>query len=363
MIELAPGRLRFETFMTPGYPASRENYLLLRGSLIGLSRALGASPATVTQHAVEGGAIYDIEVPRHRGALGVVRKRLSWLTAARSAAEELRRAHTELHDRYAELQREVEARIQVEAELRRLNDELERRVAERTAALEAANTELSAFSYSVSHDLQAPLRAMNELSLALIEDHGARLDGRARGHLERIRAAGIRMAELIDGLLRLARVTRGQLRREPIDVTAAVRVIAAELASAEPERQVAFVIADAMTARGDTRLVWLVLENLIGNAWKFTRGSEPATIEVGTHQDPDRLTYFVRDNGAGFDMRHADHLFEPFHRLHSGAQFPGSGIGLATVQRIIARHGGRIWADSAPRRGTTFSFTLGAGEP
>jgi signal transduction histidine kinase len=358
IVELAPGKLRFETYMKPGYPPSRENYLLLRGSLAALSAAAGAAPARVTQHDVPGGAIYDIELPEQRGAIGFVRRQLSWLTAARSNAEELRRAHAELHERYVELQRQIEARIQVETELRRLNDQLEQRVAQRTAALEIANGELAAFSYSVSPDLQAPLRAMNAFSQALVEDYADQIDDHARDYLARIRAAALRMGELTDGLLQLARVTSAQLRYEPIDISAAARAVVDELSRVEPERRVDVSIADRLTAHGDGRLIRVVLQNLIGNAWKFTRDADSPHIDVGARRDHERVTYFVRDNGAGFDMQHATRLFEPFHRLHRTDEFPGSGIGLATVHRIVLRHGGRIWAEGVPQGGATFSFTL-----
>jgi signal transduction histidine kinase len=358
IVELAPGRLRLEVYMKPGYAPSRENFLLLRGSLSGLSKAMGAEPAQVTQQTVERGAIYDIAVSQHRGALGFVRRQLSWVTAARSNAEELQRAHAELHERYVELQREIEARAQVEAQLRRLNEDLEHRVAERTAELEYANSELAAFSYSVSHDLQAPLRGMNAFSQALIEDHGDQLDGRALDYVGRIRSAAQRMGELTDGLLQLARVTGAQLRHEAVDLSTTARSVIDELVRGEPDRRVAAAIDDRMAAIGDGRLIRIVLQNLIGNAWKFTRGREPAEIHVGTRREHERTVYFVRDNGAGFDMQHAARLFEPFHRLHHGDEFPGNGIGLATVQRIISRHGGQIWAESARRAGATFSFTL-----
>jgi signal transduction histidine kinase len=358
IIELAPGRLHLEVYTKPGYAPSRENHVLLRGSLAGLSKALGAAPAQVTQRDVEGGAVYDITVENNRSALEFVRRRLSWLADARSNAKELQRAHAELHDRYVELQRQIEARAKVEAELRRVNDELEQRVIERTAELEYANAELAAFSYSVSHDLQAPLRSMNAFSQALIEDCGDQLDGHALDYLGRIRAAALRMGELTDGLLQLARVNSTQLRHEVVDLSAAARAVVDELARTEPGRKVHVAIDDHMTAPGDSRLIRIVLQNVIGNAWKFTRGCDPAEIHVGARRDGDRLVYFVRDNGAGFDMQYAARLFEPFHRLHHADEFPGNGIGLATVQRIVSRHGGRIWAEGVRRGGATFSFTL-----
>jgi signal transduction histidine kinase len=365
IVELEPGYLRLETHMKPGYAVSRENFLLMRGSLAELSNAAGAGPARVTQHDLETGVMFDIQVPRHRGALGLVRRQLSWMTAARSNAQELRRAHAELYERYGELQREITARIQVEAELRRLNDQLEQRVAERTAALEVANTELATFSYSVSHDLQAPIRGITSFSQALLEDYGDRLDDHARDYIARVRAAAARMAELTDGLLQLARVTSTQLRSEAIDLSAAARAVVDELSRIEHERHVEVSIADRLTAYGDGRLIRVVLQNLIGNAWKFTRNAASAHIAIGARGEHEPVTYFVRDNGAGFDMQHASRLFEPFHRLHRTDEFPGSGIGLATVQRILLRHGGRIWAEAVPHGGATFSFMLPGrtGEP
>jgi signal transduction histidine kinase len=360
IVELSPGRLRLEMYMKPGYALSRENLLLLRGSLSALAHAVGAAPAEVTQHTVERGAIYDIVVAPNRGALGFARRKLSWLAAARSNAEELQRAHAELKERYVELQRQIDARAKVEAELRRLNDQLEHRVAERTAELEYANAELAAFSYSVSHDLQAPLRGMNAFSQALLEDHGDQLDARALDYVCRIRAAAVRMGELTDGLLQLAKVNGAQLRHEAVDLSTAARAVLDDLVRGEPQRAIAVLIDDRMTATGDGRLIRIVLRNLIGNAWKFTRGREPAEIHVGVRHERERTVYFVRDNGAGFDMQYAARLFEPFHRLHHPDDFPGCGIGLATVQRIITRHGGRIWAEGAQRAGATVSVTLPA---
>jgi signal transduction histidine kinase len=231
---------------------------------------------------------------------------------------------------------------------------LEQRVAERTAQLAATNHELEAFSYAVSHDLRAPLRAINGFSKILLEDHAAAL-GEGRPYLDRIRAATERMASLIDDLLRFAQMATDELDRRRFDLADAARDILDDLRSAEPERCVEVILPAALPAHGDARLVRVVLENLLRNAWKFTARRDAARIEIGTQAG----TFFVRDNGAGFDPARADKLFTPFHRLHSSADFDGTGIGLATAQRIVHRHGGRIWAEAALDRGATFFFTLG----
>jgi len=230
----------------------------------------------------------------------------------------------------------------------------ESRIAERTAQLEAANHELEAFSYAVSHDLRAPLRAIAGFSKMLLEDHAAAL-GDGRHYLDRIRSATARMATLIDDLLRFAQMATDEIDRRGFDLAAVARDIVDELRSAEPERAIDVVIPAALPADGDARLVRVVLENLLRNAWKFTSKRAAARIELGAVAG----AFFVRDNGAGFDPARADKLFAPFHRLHAAADFDGTGVGLATAQRIVHRHGGRIWADAAPDRGATFYFTLG----
>jgi len=244
-----------------------------------------------------------------------------------------------------------------------LRDITERRRAEaeiraRTAQLEAANKELEAFSYSVSHDLRAPLRSIDGFSQALQEDYTARLDEEGRSHLRRVRAATQRMAHLIDDLLHLARVSRAELRSAPVDLSAVAQGVVAELRQREPRRAVEFVCVDQARVRGDPALLRVLLENLLGNAWKFTAQRRPARIEFGVSQQDGATAYFVRDNGAGFDMSYADKLFGAFQRLHSAKEFEGTGIGLATVQRIIHRHGGRVWAESAVDQGATFYFTV-----
>jgi PAS domain S-box-containing protein len=238
----------------------------------------------------------------------------------------------------------------------------EQRVIDRTTALEAANRELEAFSYAVSHDLRAPLRSINGFSQALLEDAAARLDEQDKDYLTRIRGATQRMAQLIEALLALSRITRAELQREDLDLSAMAKAIAADLQGQEPMRHVAFVIAEGLRATGDPRLLRVGLENLLGNAWKFTAKRPQACIEVGRLTQPDGiLAFFVRDNGAGFEMAYADKLFAPFQRLHRTAEYEGTGIGLATLQRIIYRHGGRTWAEGAVDQGATFYFTLGKG--
>lgn len=259
---------------------------------------------------------------------------------------------------------EITASKRAEDELRRLNAELEQRVAARTAELSLANGELESFVYSVSHDLRAPLRAINCFSGMLADHCGAQLDAEGQHYLERVHAAGKRMGELIDALLTLSRAARGQLSKQRVNMSALARGVATELARSEPDREVDIVIAEGVTATGDPALLRIALENLFGNAWKFTSRRQNARIEFGVQYGEHGPSYFVRDNGVGFDMEHAARLFAPFQRLHTPEEFPGTGIGLATVQRIIARHDGRVWAESAPGCGATFHFTLcAAGDP
>jgi signal transduction histidine kinase len=248
------------------------------------------------------------------------------------------------------------ATAEMEAEVFRRGQELQ----EANQKLRAANEDLAAFSYSVSHDLRAPLRTIDGFSQALLEDMGDRLDDQSRRHLERIRSGAQHMGQLIDGLLALSRVTRLELKLEPADLSAHALMIVEELRRQEPERQVAVVIAPGMTARCDVRLLKQVLQNLLGNAWKFTAKTPQARIEVGTAPNGSGAAFFVRDNGAGFDPRYADKLFGVFQRLHDPAEFTGTGIGLSIVQRIVERHGGRIWAEGTVGQGATFYFTLGA---
>jgi len=235
-----------------------------------------------------------------------------------------------------------------------LLDHLEQRVAERTEQLEAVNRELEAFSYAVSHDLRAPLRAIKGFSQILLEDHAARLED-AKPYLDRISGAASRMNDLIDDLLQLSKMTRSALNPGAFDLAQVSRDIVGELGKSDPARHVDVRIPEALPAHGDPRLVRVLLENLLSNAWKFTSKQPTAYIEVGSQDG----AWFVRDDGAGFDAARATKLFQPFQRMHTAAEFEGTGIGLATAQRIVRRHGGRIWADSAPGKGATFRFTLG----
>ena len=228
-----------------------------------------------------------------------------------------------------------------------------------TFALAAANRELESFSYSVSHDLRAPLRGIDGFSRALEEDYGESLDEEARGYILRIRTATQRMGQIIDDLLLLSRVARAEIRRERVDLTAVAREVDAAFRSAEPERGVSFEVEDGLQVQADGRLVRLLLENLLGNAWKYTSRQTGAHVTLGSRQDGGEACFFVHDDGAGFDMAYAHKLFAAFSRLHSSSEFPGSGIGLATVARIVERHGGRVWAHGEVGKGATFSFTLG----
>ena len=242
---------------------------------------------------------------------------------------------------------------------RRMKAELERRVTERTRQLDAANKELEAFSYSVSHDLRAPLRSIDGFGQALLEDCADRLDDQGRQYLQRIRNATQRIGLLIDDLIMLSRVTRAEMRREPVDLAQLAQSVITGLEIAESGRQVECRVQDRIAANGDPRLMRIVLENLIGNAWKFTQHTNPARIEVGSRMDAAGIpVYFVQDNGVGFDMAYVDKLFGAFQRLHAASDFPGTGIGLATVQRIIHRHGGRVWARGEAGKGASFYFTL-----
>ncbi len=242
---------------------------------------------------------------------------------------------------------------------KRAEDEL--RAAKESA--EAANRELETFSYSVSHDLRSPLRGIDGFSKVLLEEYAAKLDDRGKEYLTRVRAAAQRMGMLIDDVLRLSRLTRTEMRREEVDLSALGREVVAESRAVQPDRQVEVTVQDGMTAMGDPVLLRQALANLVDNAFKFTRTAPRPRIEIGMTDDLGCVAYFVRDNGAGFDMAYSGKLFGAFQRLHSANEFPGSGIGLASVQRIVHRHRGEVWAEGRPGEGATFWFTVGCHRP
>jgi signal transduction histidine kinase len=273
---------------------------------------------------------------------------------ATEAKDEVGRLSRLIDSMTQNLKRSHEEIIQFNHEISILNEELKHRVLQ----LEAANRELEAFSYSVSHDLRAPLRSVAGFSQALFEDYAGILDPEGRDSLERIVAATQRMGRLIDDLLNLSRVTRVEMRREKVNLSGLARKIADMLRKTQPGRQAEIIIAEGIVAQGDEQLLTIVLENLLGNAWKFTGKNSNTVIEFGVAQHKGSQAYFIKDNGAGFDMSYAGKMFSPFQRLHSVKDFPGTGIGLATVKRIINRHGGSVWIEAGVNRGTTVYFTL-----
>jgi signal transduction histidine kinase len=303
-------------------------------------------------------ADFDAERAQMAGAQRAVLNILDDFSEEKGRLEETQRAVLNILDDFEteknkvgvvnqQLENEIEERKRVEARIQAVNTELL-----------SANKELEAFSYSVSHDLRAPLRSIDGFSLALLEDYADKLDEDGKDYLRRVRAATQRMGILIDDLLGLSRVTRTEMRLEKTDLGAIARSISAELQKTQPERLVEFRIEEGIEAVVDSHLIRIALENLLGNAWKFTSKRESARIEFGSTRCDGRLTCYVRDDGAGFDPAYASRLFGAFQRLHDKNDFPGTGVGLATVQRIIHRHGGRIWAESAVEKGATFYLTL-----
>jgi light-regulated signal transduction histidine kinase (bacteriophytochrome) len=257
------------------------------------------------------------------------------------------------------LMEEMAERKRAQDEVTQLNSELEQRVQARTLQLQKANEELDAFCSSVSHDLRAPLRAIGGFSDILLRDYQDKLDDQGQRYLQRVHSATRTMSQLIDDLLSLSRVTRTEMRHREVDLSAAAHEIVDEFRQLDPGRKVEVIIPAALLAQGDPRLLRQVLENLLGNAWKYTSKQPAARIEMGACEGRNgKPAFFVKDNGAGFDMKYVNNLFRVFQRLHTASEFPGTGVGLATVQRIIQRHGGKVWAEGSVDQGATFYFTL-----
>jgi len=306
---------------------------------------------------------------------------MAWNAAAR---EQILLSLLGARDLIATVERELECRVVLDPEIRlqvdrvldaedaafidRIADHVKaavanaRQIDELAAARDAterANQELEAFAYSVAHDLRAPLRALDGMSSALLEDHAAKLDGDALHCIQRLRANTERMRQLVDDLLSLSHITVLDIHRQNVDLARIARAVADELVASAPDRVVEWKLSDGLVANADPGLVRVMLENLLANAWKFTSKRDAAHIELGVQRSGSERVFYVRDDGAGFDVSRAVNLFAPFQRFHARTDFDGTGIGLATVQRIVARHGGRIWADARPGAGATFSFTLG----
>jgi PAS domain S-box-containing protein len=296
------------------------------------------------------------------------------VTERKRAQEAVSQLNAELERRVAErteqlaginqeLAEEIGRRALAEAELQRLNADLERRVADRTAELAAANQELEGFAYSVAHDLRTPLRGINGFSVALREEYASQLDASGLEYLQQIQTGTQKMGQLIDDLLALSRVTRREMQRSSVDLSGLVASIVQDLRERDAERVVDVTIAAGVAAEGDPHLLRIALQNLVENAWKFTGKREAGYVAFGVADGDGPRVYYLRDNGAGFDMAHVGRLFGVFQRLHQQSEYPGTGIGLVTVQRIVQRHGGAIWAEGAVDHGATFYFTLSDGRP
>lgn len=336
----------------------------------GLHAIYGTDPASGAPDRV---AFFEMVHPDDRRAMRDVFRRLSasetvvditfrifrrgelrWLQA-RAERKVDRRLGT---DHFLGVTRDITEEHRKTEEIESHAHELEEEVRRRTAQLDATNRELEAFSYSVSHDLRTPLRSIDGFSQALLEDYGDKFDADGRDYLQRVRAATQRMGRLIDDLLALSRVSRSEMQARPVDLSALAQQALQELREQQPERQVECVVAPGLTATGDPTLLGMVLHNLLGNAWKYTSRHSTARVEFGVHEENGQREFFVRDDGAGFDPAHAGKLFAVFQRLHRVDEFEGTGVGLATVARIVHRHGGDVRAEGAVERGATFYFTL-----
>lgn len=359
-------------YFAPVFPEGEGDLRLAIGYSADLMLADQRSSFNLTMLGFAGVAVLALVVAWLVGTFSVYRPiRLLGTTAARLAEGDLSaraRLSTgagefdDLGDRFDTMAEAIERQVAELEQARReqlaLNMDLEERVRRRTAELQASNTELEAFNYSVSHDLRAPLRAIDGFSQVLLEDYSERLDEDGLHALGRVKAAANRMGELIDSLLGLSRLTRVEMDVQDVDLSSLANRVVGELRNLDPDRDIEFSVQPGVVAKADPTLVRSVLENLLGNAWKFTVGTTGARIEFGASTADGETVYHVRDNGAGFEMAYADKLFGAFQRLHDQREFPGTGVGLATVARVVHRHGGRVWADGKPGGGATFYFTL-----
>jgi len=349
---LLDGKLRVQSANAAFYRTFSIGKAETVGSLLfGLDRGEWDIPRlrTLLDEVISGGSFEDFEVKHDFPRLG---RRVMLLNA--------RGVHGDKDDTPMVLLaiEDVTDTVQAWDALYKLNRELEDRVLDRTGELEAANKELEAFCYSVSHDLRAPLRALDGFSDELLRCYAERLDEKGRHYLQRVRAGTQRMGQLIDDLLQLSRISRGEMKRERVDLTGMAHAVVDELRQQVAGREVFFDIQPNLASQGDAGLLKVALENLLGNAWKFTSKHQQVTIKFGQTQCDGKTAYFVQDDGAGFNPAFAGKLFGAFQRLHKETDFPGTGIGLATVQRVIHRHGGQVWAEGAVEKGATFYFTL-----